>query len=318
MLNRHHSFALQRTGLDDFRKTMQKFTQNYKPELSNDPKCLFPEYSLTIDEEVNGFAVIYQEKSQGDPLLRIVVARYIIDEVDVRMAWDLNAAEGFARAFIFFISSRHKDRSPVPPWLNAPEYQEIEIDYQGTNEEFLEIIESYRTKKRKRAVFQQDGYTYTLSMEPDVTRIAHRVPLIKFFVNERLRAARQHRDRQIEGITFELKSPVDGVSHIKCRYLKLFEAEFQEMMSELGGSLFNKKSTGHQHATRKSGARGLKAHRDAIVRLRKDQPKEANYYQWMREYEDETGTHPDETRSGGTELYRKSVWNHFRKESGNN
>lgn len=58
----------------------------------------------------------------------------------------------------------------------------------------------------------------------------------------------------------------------------------------------------------RGGHPGRKAHRDAVNRLREGQEKEANYAQWAKDYEEETGTNPDETATGGAELYRKRVW----------
>lgn len=60
---------------------------------------------------------------------------------------------------------------------------------------------------------------------------------------------------------------------------------------------------------------GIKAHADAIRRLDEEgQSRTANYAQWYREYEAETGIDPETRVSGAAELYRGSVWKQRRKK----
>lgn len=60
---------------------------------------------------------------------------------------------------------------------------------------------------------------------------------------------------------------------------------------------------------------GVKANADAIARLQDGQTREANYYQWAREYEAEKGSFTEKTTSAD-ELYRKNVWNRWKNLTG--
>lgn len=58
---------------------------------------------------------------------------------------------------------------------------------------------------------------------------------------------------------------------------------------------------------------GVTAHADAIQRLLDGQTREANYYQWMKEYQEERGALTQRNTSAD-ELYRKNVWKPYRKK----
>ncbi len=66
---------------------------------------------------------------------------------------------------------------------------------------------------------------------------------------------------------------------------------------------------------RKGGRRRLQSHQKALQRLLDGQTREANFYQWKKEYEAETGTDPEHLLSGAWDNHRKSVWEKF---AGNN
>lgn len=60
---------------------------------------------------------------------------------------------------------------------------------------------------------------------------------------------------------------------------------------------------------------GIKANADAIGRLQDGQHKEANFYQWCKDYESEKGS-LTEKQTPAEELYRKNVWNRWKKLTG--
>lgn len=61
---------------------------------------------------------------------------------------------------------------------------------------------------------------------------------------------------------------------------------------------------------------GITAHKSALARLMEGESKERNFYQWAIDYKEETGTDPDLKKTGARELYRKSVWAVYKKQTG--
>lgn len=63
-------------------------------------------------------------------------------------------------------------------------------------------------------------------------------------------------------------------------------------------------------------ATGLTANLSAIERLQQGERKEKNFYQWRYDYQEETGIDPELKKAGARELYRKSVWAVYQKQTG--
>jgi hypothetical protein len=68
----------------------------------------------------------------------------------------------------------------------------------------------------------------------------------------------------------------------------------------------------------RGGRPQMKAHKNAITRLQDRESRKVNFYKWKREYQEESGTDPDDMQSGASELYRQMVWRKWRKQIGEN
>lgn len=72
------------------------------------------------------------------------------------------------------------------------------------------------------------------------------------------------------------------------------------------------------YSPKRSGHPGLECNRIAIQRLQEGQERAPNYQQWCNDYENEKGVSPDATPSGSAQLYKKNVWEKWKKLGGKN
>lgn len=88
MLNRHYSFSLENIVIGEF----GTFLDGLKLSLDEDVEKIY------IKNDYYGITIEYRQKEQL--LLRIVVRRYIINELRIVLSWDLKQAENQAHEFV--------------------------------------------------------------------------------------------------------------------------------------------------------------------------------------------------------------------------
>lgn len=127
---------------------------------------------------------------------------------------------------------------------------------------------------------------------------------------------------QIEGVPHIWKRPKDPLFILMQEYKegKISDIEFAFELGkiskgELTRNLISEVDIFQRSNTRRITNPGVKAHADAIERLKHGQGRERNFYQWMKEYEKEKGS-LTEKLTPAEELYRKSVWQPYLKSTG--